>query len=150
MCSSLSHCHSDINWPFFAYIWDSTKLISLLPAKSLLESLKREAVCVCVLIHSVRYDALRHHGLIRGGLQAKILEWVAVSHPRVPSQPRNEPKSSALQVDSLPKGQEIWKGGRKHISVFPIPVTMKCNGSSLWHCATASVTLQNFLHPGTF
>ena len=38
----------DINWPFFAYIWDSTKLISLLPAESLVESLKREDICVCV------------------------------------------------------------------------------------------------------
>ena len=88
--------------------------------------------CMCLCAHSLgQVGCFAAPWTYRGGLQAKILEWVAVSHPRVPSQPRNEPRCSALQVDSLPKGQEIWKGERKHIFVFPIPVTMKCNGSSL-------------------
>ena len=38
-----------------------------------------------------------------GILQARILEWVVIPSSRVnPSQPRVEPRSPALQVDSLP------------------------------------------------
>ena len=38
---------------------------------------------------------------VHGILQAKILQWVAISFPRATSQPRNEPRSPALQADAL-------------------------------------------------
>ena len=40
--------------------------------------------------------------LSMGILQARILEWVAMSYSRGSSQPRGQPRSPALQVDSLP------------------------------------------------
>ena len=40
--------------------------------------------------------------LSMGILQARILEWVAMSYSRGSSQPRGRPRSPALQVDSLP------------------------------------------------
>ena len=50
-------------------------------------------------------------------LQARILEWVAFPFSRASSQPGIEPRSSALQVDSLPpepQGNPIQtKGGIK-------------------------------------
>ena len=39
---------------------------------------------------------------VHGILQARILEWVAFPFFRGPSQPRVEPRSPTLQVDSLP------------------------------------------------
>ena len=39
---------------------------------------------------------------VHGILQARILEWVAMSSSRGSSQPRIEPKSPALEADSLP------------------------------------------------
>ena len=39
---------------------------------------------------------------VYGILQARILEWIAISFPRGSSQPRIEPQSPALQADSLP------------------------------------------------
>ena len=39
---------------------------------------------------------------VHGILQARILEWVAISFSRGHSQPRIEPESPALQADSLP------------------------------------------------
>ena len=39
---------------------------------------------------------------VHGILQARILEWVAFPFSRGSSQPRIEPRSPALQVDSLP------------------------------------------------
>ena len=39
---------------------------------------------------------------VHGILQARILEWVAFPFSRESSQPRTEPRSPALQVDSLP------------------------------------------------
>ena len=39
---------------------------------------------------------------VRGILQARILEWVAVSFSRGSSQPRDQTRSPALQADSLP------------------------------------------------
>ena len=39
---------------------------------------------------------------VRGVLQARILEWVAFPFSRGSSQPRMEPRSPALQEDSLP------------------------------------------------
>ena len=39
---------------------------------------------------------------VRGILQARILEWIAYAFSRGSSQPGIEPRSPALQVDSLP------------------------------------------------
>ena len=39
---------------------------------------------------------------VHGILQARILEWVAISFSRGSSQPRNWTQSPALQADSLP------------------------------------------------
>ena len=39
---------------------------------------------------------------VHGILQARILEWAAFTFPRGSSQPRVEPRSPSLQVDSLP------------------------------------------------
>ena len=39
---------------------------------------------------------------VHGILQARILEWVAFLFSRGSSQPRDQPRSPALQVDSLP------------------------------------------------
>ena len=39
---------------------------------------------------------------VHGILQLRILEWVAIPFSRVSSQPETEPRSPALQVDSLP------------------------------------------------
>ena len=43
----------------------------------------------------------RQAPLSMGILQARILEWIAISFSRASSQPRDEPRSSALQADSL-------------------------------------------------
>ena len=72
------------------------------------------STCVSVLGCSVVSDSATH-GLvahqaplsrlwkgIHGILQARILEWVAISFSRESSQPRHEPESPALQVYSLP------------------------------------------------
>ena len=40
--------------------------------------------------------------IIHGILQARILEWVTFPGSRGSSQPRDQPRSPALQVDSLP------------------------------------------------
>ena len=39
-------------------------------------------------------------------VQAKILEWVAISYSRGSSRPRIEPESSALQAESLPRSRQ--------------------------------------------
>ena len=39
---------------------------------------------------------------VHGILQARILEWVAFPISRGSSQPRNQPRSPILRVDSLP------------------------------------------------
>ena len=39
---------------------------------------------------------------VHGILQARVLEWVAISFSRGSSQPRDQTGSSALQADSLP------------------------------------------------
>ena len=48
-------------------------------------------------------DSVRPHVLyyVHGILQARILEWVAIPFSRVSSQPRIEPRTPALQADSL-------------------------------------------------
>ena len=38
---------------------------------------------------------------VHGNLQARILEWVAVPFSQVPSEPRDQTRSPALQVDSF-------------------------------------------------
>ena len=43
-----------------------------------------------------------HTHVVRGILQARILEWVTFPFSRGTSQPRDEPRSPELQVDSLP------------------------------------------------
>ena len=62
-----------------------------------------------VLSHSVVSDSLQPLGLVAlqvllslGILQARTLEWVAMPSSRVSSHPGIEPRSPALQVDSLP------------------------------------------------
>ena len=66
------------------------------------------SICLCVN-HSVISNSLQPHGLyslpgssVHGILQARILEWIAISFSRVSSQPRIEPRSHALQADALP------------------------------------------------
>ena len=56
-----------------------------------------------ILMHEVKIvsNSLRPHGLY-GILQARILEWVAFPFSRGSSQPRDKPRSPALQADSLP------------------------------------------------
>ena len=57
---------------------------------------------------SVVSDSLRPHGLsppgssVHGILQARILEWVAISYSRGSPNPEIEPESPALKPDSLP------------------------------------------------
>ena len=77
---------------------------SLLSPKSLLWSFSMgpfqgrsviTKVCVCVLSGSVVSNYLLPHGLcspvssVRGILQSRILEWVAISYSRGSSQPRD-------------------------------------------------------------
>ena len=45
---------------------------------------------------------------VRGILQARILEWVAVSFSRWSSQPRIEPGCPTLQADALPSERVRW------------------------------------------
>ena len=57
--------------------------------------------------HSVLSDSFRSHDACRaslsiGILQARILEWVAMSPSRGSSQPRIKPRSPTLLADSLP------------------------------------------------
>ena len=40
--------------------------------------------------------------IVQGAFQARLLEWVVISSSRGSSQPRDEPRSPALQADSLP------------------------------------------------
>ena len=65
-------------------------------------------ISVCVS-YSVISDSLQPLGLyslpgssVHRILQARILEWVAISFSRVSSQPRIEPGSHAFQADALP------------------------------------------------
>ena len=52
---------------------------------------------------------------VHGIFQARILDWAAFPFSRGSSQPRDEPRSTALQVDSLPdepKGKPHFRKGR--------------------------------------
>ena len=65
--------------------------------------------------HSVVSDSLRPHGIVHGSLQARILEWVAIPSPGDLPDPGIEPRSPALQADSLPAeppGKKYVGGGR--------------------------------------
>ena len=64
-------------------------------------------VMLCLLVHSSptlcdRMDYSPPGSFVHGILQARILEWVAVPSSRDLANPRIEPRSPALQVDSLP------------------------------------------------
>ena len=65
---------------------------------------------------SVMSDSLQPHGLYSPWiLQARILQWVAISFSRGSSQPRIKPRSLAFQVGSLPaelkgKPKNNWVG----------------------------------------
>ena len=56
--------------------------------------------CAQALSHVLLCDARDY--IVHGILQARILEWVAFPFSRASSQPGIEPRSPALQVDSLP------------------------------------------------
>ena len=52
---------------------------------------------------------------VHGIFQARILDWVGFPFPGGASQPRDDPRSTALQVDSLPdepKGKPSFRKGR--------------------------------------
>ena len=121
----------DINWPFFAYIWDSTKLISLLPAESLVESLKREDICVCVCSFAQSCRMIC-------GTMALAVEvfrqkyWSGLPFPTPGCLP--DPGSNVISCIAgrlFTRRTRNLEGEKKHISMFPIPVTITCNGSSL-------------------
>ena len=63
---------------------------------------------LCVLIaqsYPTLYDPMdcsSPGSSVHGISQARILEWVAISFSRGPSQPKDGPGSPALQADSLP------------------------------------------------
>ena len=67
-------------------------------------------LCVCVLVTqlcltlcgTMDYSLPGSSPLSMGILQARILEWDAMLSSRGSSQPRDQPRSPALQVDSLP------------------------------------------------
>ena len=62
-------------------------------------------VYVCSeMITAIDCNSLRPHGLIQlnGVLRARILEWGAFPFSRDLPNPRIEPRSPTLQVDSLP------------------------------------------------
>ena len=60
--------------------------------------------CCSVLSHSVMSNTLQPHQapLFMGILQARIVEWVAMSSSRGSSQPVIKPRAPLLYVDSLP------------------------------------------------
>ena len=65
------------------------------------------AVCACVLVIQScptlcnPVDCSTPFS-VHGVLQASILEWAAIPSPRNPPHPGTEPRSPALQADSLP------------------------------------------------
>ena len=65
-------------------------------------------LCLVCVSHSALSDSLRPHALVapgssvRGVLQARILEWVAILFSRDLPNPGIEPRSLALWADSLP------------------------------------------------
>ena len=80
---------------------------------------------------------------VHGILQARILEWVAISFSRRSSQPRIEPGSPALQADALPS-EPPGKSWYTYI-YFLIYMSIICSliyfwgaGSSLQHAISLS------------
>ena len=74
-------------------------------AGKLLKSLKCVCVCVSHISHVRLCDSMDcspPDSSIHGILQARILEWVAISFSRGSSQPRDQTWVSALQADALP------------------------------------------------
>ena len=64
-------------------------------------------VCACFVAQSCAtlcdpMDCDPPGSSVHGILQARILEWVAISFSRGSSPPKDEPRSPALQADSLP------------------------------------------------
>ena len=58
--------------------------------------------CVCQSLSLQPTDCCLPGFSVRGILQARILEWVAIPFSRGSSLPRNQTRSPALQPDSLP------------------------------------------------
>ena len=85
---------------------------------------------------------------VHGILQARILEWVAFPFSRRSSQPRIEPRSPALQADSLPaelSGEPLngsiahskTKFSKLHVLILYYPKNLETevnSGDSLKHC----------------
>ena len=63
---------------------------------------KSESVSHSVLSLSEHVYYSQQGSSVHGILQARILEWVAISFSRLSSPPRVEPGSPAVQADSLP------------------------------------------------
>ena len=87
--------------------------------------------------HSVMSNSLQPHGLytVHGILQARILEWVAFPFSRGCSHPGIEPRSPALQVDSLPaepQGKPNIRSGSEEEHV-PSLLSLKVSRVSSWN-----------------
>ena len=73
-------------------------------------------LCVCVKVSQLCLTLCEPcQAPVHGILQDRILEWVATPFSRGSSQPRIEPRSPALQMDSLlpeppREAQEYWRG----------------------------------------
>jgi len=90
---------------------------------------------------------------VHGILQARILEWVAISSPGDLPDPEMEPRSPALQADSLPKppGRVLNFFHWKAVSLFGIlvqfsSVTQSC--PTLWDpmdCSTLGLPVHQHL-----
>ena len=92
------------------------------------------AFCICFESKScsVMSDSLQYQGL----LQARILEWVAFPFSRASSQPGIEPRSPALQADSLcaePQGKPKNTGVGSLSLLQQIFLTQELN-QGLLHC----------------
>ena len=97
--------------------------------------------CVCACVHAQSLGCIQLFcdpvdcslpGFsVHGILQARILEWVAISSSRGSSLPRDQPVSPALQVDSLP------------LSRLRSPITFVsfCKKTCLWGLGAAPLGL---------
>ena len=89
-----------------------TKISNTLPLWGRMTSSRTSpSICVCVHAHSVAQlcpalcdpmDCSPRGSSVHGILQARILEWVAISFSRDLPNPEIEPRSPTLQADSLP------------------------------------------------
>ena len=81
-------------------------------------------------------NSLQPYGLVHGILQARILKWVAIPFSRRSSQPGIEPRSPALQEDSLsaePQGKPKNTGVGSLSLLQWIFLTQESN-QGLLHC----------------